>query len=71
MAKKKVKAQPKVELINPEDLVVNGVYQTWVQDIVKILKINKSQKKIVLYNVSGSHKQWIEFKNISILKRFY
>lgn len=61
----------KEELIPVKDLVVNGVYQTWVHDIVKILEINEQTKTVKLYNVSGSHNQWTAFKNINIIKRFY
>jgi len=63
---------PKKEDIIPvKDLVINGVYQSWVQDIVKILKINESTQTITLYNVSGAHKQWTSFKHINLIKRFY
>jgi len=54
-----------------ESLEINGVYQTYVKDIVKVLSIDNIKKVICFYNVSGTHKQWTDFKHINIVKRFY
>ena len=54
-----------------EELKVDGVYKTYVGDIVKILKINNERKEIVLSNVTGAHKQWTSFKNIYIVEQLY
>jgi len=52
-----------------EDLVVGGVYQTYVSDIVKILSINEKKKEIKFYNVTGAFNQWRNFKNIYLIKK--
>ena len=53
------------------EIVENGVYQSYVHDIVKVLKIDNKLNKLWLYNVSGAHKQWTDFKNVNFIKRFY
>jgi len=70
MAKKKAElaAEKKIDI---KDIVVNGVYKTYVNDIVKILRINKEREEFVLYNVTGSHRQWTSFKHIYLVERLY
>ena len=67
MAKKKAAAVTK--RIDVKDIEVDGTYKTYVKDIVKILKINEDRKQIILYNISGSHKQWVDFRNIYLVER--
>lgn len=64
-----MKDTAKYTRIDPTELVVDGVYKTWVQEIVKILTIDKEKEKICLYNISGTHKQWVEFKNINLIAK--
>jgi len=56
---------PKIPI---ENLIVGGVYQSYVSDIVKVLSIDKNKKEIKLYNVTGAFNQWISFKNIYLIK---
>lgn len=63
------KKQQSVPKIPVKDMEVDGVYKTYVQEIVKILEINKETETIVLFNISGAHKQWIEFRNIYLIER--
>lgn len=64
MAKKKVMTK-----IPVNELEVDGVYRSYVQDIVKILEIKKDTETVVLFNISGAHKQWTEFKYINLVER--
>jgi len=68
MAKKKNGVTPKIPV---SELKINTVYRTYVRDIVKILKINEATKTVVLYNVTGSFRQWVDFKNIYIVEKLY
>ena len=70
MAKKKseLAAEKRIDI---KDIVVDGVYKTYVNDIVKVLKVNEETKQFVLMNITGSHKQWTDFKNIYLIERFY
>lgn len=64
MAKKTV-----VTKIPVNELELDGVYKTYVQELVKILKIDEERQEIVLFNISGAHKQWVGFKNIYLTER--
>ncbi len=68
MAKKK-KVKTVVKNIPLEDLEVDGTYKSYVGDVVKILKIDEKNKTVVLYNVSGSHKQWTSFNYINLVEK--
>jgi hypothetical protein len=68
MAKKKAERLVKIPI---EEIEVNGVYKTYVNDIVKVLSIDKEKEQFVLMNITGSFKQWIDFKNIFLVTRFY
>lgn len=70
MAKRKGMTE-KGERIPVEEIEVDGVYKSYVNDIVKILSIHKDRKQIVLYNVTSAHKQWIDFKNIYLISRIH
>ena len=70
MAKKNgngnIEEKPRIPV---SEIVVGGAYKTYVNDIVKILRINEETETITLYNVTGSFKQWTSFKNIYLVKR--
>ena len=69
MAKKKNgEVSPKIPV---KEIEVDGVYRTWVSDIVKIQKIDEDRQTVVLYNITGSFKQWVAFKNIYLTERLY
>ena len=70
MAKKKAELAAE-KRIDVKDIVVDGVYKTYVNDIVKILKINEDRKQFVLMNITGSFKQWVDFKNIYLVEKLY
>ena len=38
---------------------VNGIYKTHVNDLVKIINIDKSNDRIHLYNISDGANQWV------------
>ena len=68
---KKVISEKKEEnnFIKVEDITVDGVYRTYVKDLVKIIEINKNRKSISLFNISGSFNQIIDFKNIALVEK--
>jgi hypothetical protein len=68
MAKKKEETQelPKIPV---EEIELGGVYKTAANDIVKVERIDGESKKIVLYNISGAHRQWIDFKHIYLIEK--
>lgn len=68
---KKKNLMEEVEKISVEDIEINGVYKTYVGDIVKILEIDNERECITLMNITGSFKQWIDFKNIFLVRRIY
>jgi len=70
MAKKKAELAAE-KRIAVKDIVVDGVYKTYVNDIVKVLQINMDREQFVLMNITGSFKQWTDFKNIYLIERFY
>lgn len=63
------KVEVNVNRIPVSELEVNCVYKTYVQELVKILEINNERKSICLYNISGAHKQWVDFKNIYLTNK--
>ena len=70
MAKKKAELAAE-KRIDVKDIVVDGVYKTYVNDIVKILKINKDREQFVLMNITGAFKQWVDFRNIYLVEKLY
>jgi len=68
---KKVSKEKENNNINVEDIEVGCVYRNYVKDLVKILEINKEKQQILLYNISGSFKQWLAFKNIALIEKLY
>ena len=64
MAKKEKK-----EKLPVSEIFEGATYRTYVLDLVKILKKDDEKEEIILYNISGSHKQWISFKNIYLIER--
>ncbi len=64
MAKKDV-----TQKIPVGEIEVGATYRTYVKDLVKILDKNEKTEMIILYNISGSHKQWVSFKNIYLIER--
>jgi len=71
MAKKKVKTEVEKDRIPVEDIVVGGVYKTYVQEIVKVLKKDEDRQEFVLFNVNGAFKQWTAFRHIWLTKFLY
>lgn len=72
MAKKKtqtLKNDKPIDKIPVEDIQVEGVYKTYVGDIIKVLDINKATKTVTLFNITGSFKQWTEFKNVNLIRK--
>jgi len=67
MAKKK----ETVNRIPKEDIMVGGVYRNAVQDIVKVLKIDEIEQRFILFNVSGAHKQFTDFKHIWLTEKLF
>jgi len=63
------KKQEKAEKIPVKDLEVGATYRTYVLDLVKILQIDEDRETVVLYNISGAHKQWVSFKNIFLIEK--
>ena len=63
------KKQEKAEKIPVKDLEVGATYRTYVLDLVKILQIDEDRETVVLYNISGAHKQWVAFKNIFLIEK--
>ena len=53
------------------DVEVDGVYQTHVKDIIKILKIDEEKQSVFLYNISGAFNQWVDLKNLNIVKKIH
>ena len=70
MAKKKAELAAE-KRIAVKDIVVDGVYKTYVNDIVKVLKINKDREQFVLMNITGAFKQWVDFRYIYLVERLY
>ena len=66
---KEVKPEEKTDFIKVEDIVIDGVYKTHVKDLIKILEINEERKSILLYNISGSFKQIVDFKRIALVEK--
>lgn len=71
MAKKKKDESKQVPKIPVNEIEVGGVYKSGVNDLVRIEKIDEDQQKIVLYNISGSHRQWIDFKHVYLIEKVY
>lgn len=69
MAKKKKETQKQITKIPVEDLEIDGVYRTYVKDIVKVLEINEQTETVKLYNISGAHRQWTKFKYVNIVEK--
>jgi len=53
--------------IPAEDVEIGAVYRTHVKDIVKVL--NNNNGKFKLYNISGAHHLWVDFKNIAFVEK--
>jgi len=70
MAKKK-ETQETTNRIPLEEIELGGVYKNYVNDIVKVEKIVGDQEKIIFYNISGAHRQWISFKNVFLVEKVY
>lgn len=68
MAKKKAEIA-ETKRIPVKDIKVNDIYKTYVNDIVKVTKINEESETITLYNVTGSYNQWISFKHIFLIEK--
>jgi len=70
---KKLEGYKKVEKKVEEkiEIYVDCVYQTHVKDIVKVLNIDKENQTAFLYNISGSFNQWVDIKNLSIIKKIH
>lgn len=71
MAKKKIDIDELGPKIPVNEIEIGGVYKTAVQDIVRVEKIDGGNEKIVVYNISGAHKQWIDFKHIYLVEKLY
>ena len=41
------------------EIVVNGVYRTHVNDLVKVIKIDEENDCIHLFNISDRGNQWV------------
>ena len=66
---KEVKPESPSNFIKVEDIEIGNVYRTHVKDLVKILEINEERESILLYNISGSFKQAVDFKNIALVEK--
>lgn len=71
MAKKKDNTEELAPKIPVNEIELGGVYKTAVQDIVRIEKIDGENEKIVLYNISGAHRQWVGFGHIYLTEKLY
>jgi len=67
MAKKK--KETSVERIPLNEIEVGGIYKTFVNELVRIEEIRGKEEKIVLYNLTGAHKQWVDFKHIFLIEK--
>jgi hypothetical protein len=66
---KEVVKSEEFNFIKIEDIELNTVYRTHVKDLVKVLVIDNEKQKIKLYNISGAHKQWLDFKNVAFIEK--
>lgn len=67
MAKKKKEAQtPKIPV---NEIELGGVYKNYVNELVRVEEINTTTNEVVLYNITGSHKQWINFKHVYLVEK--
>lgn len=71
MAKKKDNTEELAPKIPLNEIELGGIYKTAVQDIVRVEKIDGGNEKIVLYNISGAHRQWVDFKYIYLVEKIH
>jgi len=69
MAKKKKEESKQVPKIPVNEIELGGVYKTFVNELVRVDKIDGEKKQIVLYNINGAHKQWIDFQHIYLIEK--
>ena len=70
MAKKKAETD-ELKKIPVSELEVGGVYKSAVQDLIRIENIDEENQKVVVYNISGAHKIWLDFKHIFMVEKVY
>lgn len=68
-----VKKKELIELppIPINEIELGGVYRAAVNDLVKVEKIDAGNKKVVLYNITGAHKQWVDFRYLHLVEKVY
>ena len=69
--KKKEESAEQLPKIPVNEIEIGGVYKSAVQDLVRVESINEETQKIVVYNVSGAHRQWIDFRHIYLVEKVY
>jgi len=67
MKPKTPKPKTKVVRIKSEDIEVDSLYLSHVKDLIKILSIDG--KKVVIYNVTGSHKMWTTLDRLDLVEK--
>jgi hypothetical protein len=71
MAKRKIDVDELAPKIPINQIDLGGVYKTAVQDIVRVESIDGAKNQFVLYNISGAHKQWVDFNNLYLVEKVY
>ena len=71
MAKKKANTKVKKEKLHLDEIVIGGVYKTYVNDLVKIEQKNDDTEQVVLTNITHAYRQWVSYKNIYLTDRIY
>ena len=69
MAKKKNTNESLAPKIPVNEIELGGVYKTYVNELVQVLQINGETNQFLIYNISGAHKQWIDFKYIYLTEK--
>ena len=69
MAKKKTETEVLPTRIPVNEIEVGGVYKTAVKELVRVEQINGETEKIKLTNITGGHKQWVDFKHIYLVEK--
>lgn len=69
MIEKYKKELPGVKFFEVNEIEKNGLYRTYVGDIVKVTKIDHVKKEMTLFNVSQSCNLYKQFRYVDIIER--